>query len=243
MNLITIRKLFRDMSGRYDLVNDDLSNNDELNGGADVFINEGSRWLDRRTIIERSWITHPQWVTQGTWVVQFPTARSVQQVRVDDVQVARVSLAELMTTINQRRGELSEGIPVSYALVATKPLATPVNVSDYQEFFSTLELTPDTLEEANTVIFSSMVPTVGAMVTVVAKFYQRALVQDDDVNHWSRTHPVLLVNSAVRQSHIASGNKALLDIINQEIDKDLAAMSADRVEDDTWGAVQMRSNY
>lgn len=43
MNLREIRKLFLDMSGRYDLVNEDLSDN-----GANYYINEGSKWLDSK---------------------------------------------------------------------------------------------------------------------------------------------------------------------------------------------------
>lgn len=43
MNLIEIRELFRNTSGRYDLVNDDFSDN-----GADLFINDAIKWLDSK---------------------------------------------------------------------------------------------------------------------------------------------------------------------------------------------------
>jgi len=43
MNLLEIRKQFRTTSGRYDLVNDDYSDN-----GANHFINEGVKWLDSK---------------------------------------------------------------------------------------------------------------------------------------------------------------------------------------------------
>ena len=44
MNLIEIRTMFRDISGRYDLVNTDLSDN-----GADIYIQQGQKSLERRT--------------------------------------------------------------------------------------------------------------------------------------------------------------------------------------------------
>jgi|WetSurMetagenome_2_1015567.scaffolds.fasta_scaffold483570_1 hypothetical protein len=44
MNLLQIREQFRNISGRYDLVNDNLTDN-----GANLFINEGSTWLDSKS--------------------------------------------------------------------------------------------------------------------------------------------------------------------------------------------------
>jgi hypothetical protein len=43
MNLLQIRTKFRSVSGRYDLVNDNFSDN-----GANFFIEEGRKWLDSK---------------------------------------------------------------------------------------------------------------------------------------------------------------------------------------------------
>ena len=43
MNLLEIRTKFRSISGRYDLVNSDYSDN-----GANFFIEEGRKWLDSK---------------------------------------------------------------------------------------------------------------------------------------------------------------------------------------------------
>ena len=50
MNLLQIRQKFRDLSGRFDLVNEDGSDN-----GADFFINEGRKYLDRLEETQKSW--------------------------------------------------------------------------------------------------------------------------------------------------------------------------------------------
>lgn len=41
MNLVDIRKMFREVSGRYDLVNVDFTDN-----GANFYLNEACKWLD-----------------------------------------------------------------------------------------------------------------------------------------------------------------------------------------------------
>ena len=50
MNLLQIRTKFRDISGRFDLVNSDYSDN-----GADFYINEGRKFLDRLGEVQKSW--------------------------------------------------------------------------------------------------------------------------------------------------------------------------------------------
>ena len=247
MNLVEIRKLFRDSSGRFDLVHDDLSNATEVGGGADVFINEAVQWLDRRTNINRAWGTHAQWVPQGTWVVQFPMARALRQIQVNRQGVCIVPALDMMAYLNQVKGNLSQGLPTMCAVLATGNLALgdddPIPPHLYKEFFKTLQIISDAPEELNTVMFNATAPSEGLMVSFSGMFYQLPLIEDEDVNYWSRHHSMLLVNAAIRQVYVTSGNKALLDIINGEIDKDLAAISMDRIEEDFFGSVQMRSNF
>jgi len=248
MNLIETRKIFRDTSGRYDLVNDDLSNCTEHGGGADFYINEAVQWLDRGININRSWGTHPIWVPQGTWVIQFPTARVVRQVRVDNARVCIISPLEIMGEINRLQGALASAMPSACCVMATAEIkpdddAAPIPPEAYREVFRAMQIMSDTKEEVNTVVFNSRIPHDGAMVALNGMFYQMALIEDEDTNFWSLNHPGLLVNAAIRQTYVSSGNKALLDIINAEIEKDMALISKDRTQEAAYGAIQMRSNH
>jgi len=243
MNLIEIRELFKTASGRYDLVNDDLSDN-----GGDKYINEAVRWLDRRTNINRSWGTHPKLIASGTWITQFPTARAVRAVRIDNFGVCIVPPIEIMAEINTLEGKLPEALPSKCAVMATgrleQPPGDPFPPSAYKSVFQAMEILSDTPEEVDTLIFNTVIPKgVPRMVSIIGMFYQRPLVEDNDTNYWSRNHHMLLVNAAVRQTYVTSGNKALLDIINAEIEKDIAVISMDRIEEDIYGASQMRSNF
>jgi hypothetical protein len=75
MDLLHVRQKFRDLSGRYDLVNADGSDN-----GANFFINEACRQLDRSIETQKSYGTYMEILAIGTWNVQFNRCRAVQEV-------------------------------------------------------------------------------------------------------------------------------------------------------------------
>jgi hypothetical protein len=61
-------------------------------------------------------------------------------------------------------------------------------------------------------------------------FYSILLTADDDENYWSTVHPLLLIQAAIRQTHIVSGNKPLLEILNKGISDDLGLIDKDLTE-------------
>ena len=243
MNLKEIRKLFRDMSGRNDLVNGDLSNN-----GADFYINEAIRWLDRRIDIARAGGTVNYFVPARNWVSQFPLARAIRQVLVNDEPLCMHTPGLLMREIHRVGGELMNAMPTMCAVLASRAdeqinSGYAITPTDYREFFKNLAVVSDTPDEVNTLILNTRVPEPGAMISILGLFYQTPLIDDNDTNYWSRSHPMILVNSAIRQTYVTSGNKAMLDIFNDAIDKDIMAFGLDRVEETIFGSGQMRSNF
>jgi len=60
MNLLQLRTKFRSLSGRFDLVNADFTDN-----GADFFINEGRKYLDRLDETQKSWASCFRFVEVG----------------------------------------------------------------------------------------------------------------------------------------------------------------------------------
>ena len=240
MNLLQIRELFREVSGRWELVNNDLSD-----AGADHYINEAIRWLDRRADVNRAWATIPLWVPQGSWVVQFPTARSIRNVRYEHLPVCIIKPVDMFGYLNRFEGRLPTAIPSACSILVTAQAeegTLPKTTENFKEFFSSIEISNAT-DEVNTVIFDAHVPNEDAMISLVGMFYQQPLIEDTDTNFWSRNHSMLLVNAAVRQVHVASGNKALLDILNEEMQADFTAFEFDRIEESLEGNSQMRSNF
>jgi len=151
-----------------------------------------------------------------------------------------------MGEINRLRGDLPTMPPTACAIVASAKIEQPeepIPPELYREFFSAMEILPDTQEEVNAVIFNRRIPQEGAMVSLTGMFYQLPLINDEDVNYWSRNHHMLLVNSAIRQTYVTSGNKAMLDVFSDAIEKDIVAFGLDRVEEAIFGRGQMRSNF
>ena len=66
MNLLQMRTKSRELSGRFDLVNSDFSDN-----GMDFFINEGRKFLDRLDETQKSWASCFRILTVGQFSVSF----------------------------------------------------------------------------------------------------------------------------------------------------------------------------
>lgn len=244
MNLLEVRQQFRDMSGRYDLVHDDFSDN-----GADRYINEAVRWLDRKIDTVRAHGTCQMLVPHRNWLLQFQAARAVKQVQVNGLPVCIVSPNVVMGEIHRLRGMLPLSWPTMCAVVATQNVhkineGFVIDSGNYLELFKELSLQPDSPEEVNTLIFSSRIPDKeGALIGIMGVFYQLPLVNDEDTNMWTRIHPMILINAAIRQTYVTSGNKAMLDIFNDSIENDIVTFGLDRVEEAIYGRGQMRSNF
>ena len=96
MNLLQIRTKFRELSGRFDLVNSDFSDN-----GADFFINEGRKFLDRLIKTQKSYASCFRFIEVGKFSAQFPYCRAIKEVWVMSTsarwQLKKVSLQNLIS--------------------------------------------------------------------------------------------------------------------------------------------------
>ena len=75
MNLLQIRQQLRAVSGRFDLINADDSDN-----GANFYINAGQKYLDRLTTTQKSYGICYRFCAVGAHSVQFPYCRAVKEV-------------------------------------------------------------------------------------------------------------------------------------------------------------------
>ena len=75
MNLLQLRTKFRSLSGRFDLVNEDFTDN-----GADFFINEGRKYLDSLYETQKSWASCFRFLEIGKFSVSFPYCRAIKEV-------------------------------------------------------------------------------------------------------------------------------------------------------------------
>ena len=121
MNLLQIRKKFLDLSGRYDLVNDDYSDN-----GANFFINEGRKFLDRMDETQKSWAVRFVTVPINTIYATFQYCRAIKGVwAVSAVegrwQLEKKSLQDLMEGYLQTLpASMTSGTPLYYSPCVTR---------------------------------------------------------------------------------------------------------------------------
>jgi len=229
MNLIDIRTQFRNISGRYDLVNDDFSDN-----GANFFINEGSKWLDRKVETTKSWGTYPVIKPLGTWYVRFPYARAVKEVWMTTVegrtQLTKVRLQDMManyfTTIP---AEWTNGTPLYYSPTITRlipEILTPAMIATLDDYIGIVSPISNVF---NTVIFSSPVDQ-ETLFEITGLFYSKALALDADENFWSQVHPLILIQAAILQTYIISGNRPMMKNYAENLGDQLKDLGMDLVE-------------
>ncbi len=229
MNLIQIREKFKQLSGRYDLVNDDNSDH-----GANFFINEASRWLDRTVETQKSWASYMRIVPIDSWYCRFPTARAIKEVWISTVdgkwQLEKKRIQDLVSEyLCSPPGSWVSGTPTYYSPAITRYIPenlTPAALATFATYINTL---PVLSQEYNAVIFSSKVDK-EALIEVIGLFYSMEMTDDNDENYWSSVHPMLLIQAAIRQTYVVAANSPMLKVVEANINEDLTRIGMDTVE-------------
>lgn len=229
MNLIQVREKFRELSGRYDLVDDDLSDN-----GADFYINEASKWLDRLAETTKSYGSFMIVINAGDWSVRFPFARAIKEVWMSTAegkwQLEKIRLQDLIAAyFTEPPAEWENGTPLYYSPALSRYIPEPVSSGDLTTFASYAGVMTNTNLEYDAIILACPIDQ-DALVEIQGLFYNRLLEADGDENYWSISHPMLLIEAAIRQTYKISGNAAMLKISNAAIASDLVEIDKDFVE-------------
>ena len=239
MNLLQIRTKFRELSGRHDLVNADFSDN-----GADFFINEGRKFLDRMHENQKSWGTFFKILEAGKFSVSFPYCRAIKEVYVASISEGRWQLdkMDLQDMINGYLTGLpssrTEGMPLYYSPCITRYIPEDATVEDIESFIGYVEIPAGNAYEYNAILLN--VPTdVQLTVIVNGLFYSHELVNDTDTNYWSSAHPMLLYMASMRQIEITNRNSQGVKDWEASIATDTQSIGMDLVEELIAGVDQM----
>ena len=229
MNLVQIRAKFRELSGRYDLVNDDFSDN-----GANFFINEASKWLDRTVETTKSWASFMSILDIGSWYVQFPHARAVKEVWIatdqGKVQLEKLRIQDMMASFfTKPPAQIQNGVPAYYSPVLTRHIPEDIDPLDLAEFATYVGIISVSGQDYNAVVLSAPVDR-STLIEVIGLFYSILLTEDTDENYWTAVHPMLLVQAAIRQTYVVGGNRPMLDIVDRGIDGELDRLGKDLTE-------------
>lgn len=230
MNLLQTRQKFRTLSGRFDLVNEDGTDN-----GADLFINGGSKFLDRLDETQKSWGNCYRPIETGFWSVSFPYCRAIKEVWVATTsarwQLKKKNLQDLiegyLTGLPSSR---TSGTPLYFAPGITRYIPENATADEFEAFIGWVEVPSGNAHEYNTVLLN--VPTSEKLTVIITGlFYSMELIEDTDENYWSAVHPLLLIHSAMRQVEVINRNTQGVNDWTKSIMTEIQQLGFDLVEE------------
>lgn len=184
MNLLDIRKLFIEHSGRYDLVVDVV---DYVDNGANFFIRTGQKVLDDLVDFSQTDAVTNLLLEAGSEQLLIPGARSINQIWVSSDEsppkrLERMFMSDHVEFFAQHTGD---GVPIAYAIFPVREY--PKDEDPYAQPTS-----------AHTkAVFIGPVPDKDYTAHVVGRFYSFPLAEDTDANYWTVNYPHTLLQASL----------------------------------------------
>jgi len=207
MNLIQLRTKLIELSGRFDLV---VDLTDYADNGADFFIYEGQKHLDRLNETQKSWATSYRFIDVGRFSASFPYCRSIKEVWAASTtqrwQLEKKNLQDLITGyMLNLPSERTNGTPLYYSPAITRYIPENATADTFESFIGWVDVPAGNAHEYNTILIN--VPTDEKIVVEIkGLFYNRQLVADEDENYWSVSNPLLLIMAAQRMMEVVNRN-------------------------------------
>lgn len=231
MNLLEVRTLFRNLSGRHDLVTSTYSDS-----GADFFINEGRKFLDRLDETQKSWATCFKFLDIGYVSVQIPYCRAIKEVWAGSAtegrwQLEKKNLQDLITGyLTGLPSSRTGGTPEYYSPCITRYIPENAVPADIEAFSGFIDIPSGNAHEYNAILVN-VPPSEKLSIMVNGLFYSMELVDDLDTNYWSVTNPFLLYMSAMRSLEIANRNTQGVKDWEASIAVEMKQLGMDLVEE------------
>lgn len=238
MNLLQVRKSFRDLSGRHDLVNEDGANN-----GADFYINAGSRWLDMHSEMKRSYASAFRFIDVDHFSATFPFCRAIKEVwaatSTQRWQLTKMDLQDMIASyLTGLPSSRNPGTPLYYTPAIVRYVPEDAAVGDLEAFVGFVDVPAGPTYHYNAIIIN-VPPSEKIMVEIKGLFYSIELSDDDSENFWSAVHPNVLVKAALRELEVFEQNKTKVDAWEKSLGIDVDGINKDMVEEDIAEIDQM----
>ena len=238
MNLLQLRTKLRELSGRFDLVNDDFSDN-----GADFFIYEGQKFLDRLDETQKSWASCFRFVEVGGFAAQFPYCRAIKEVwamsTAERWQLEKVNLQDLIAGyLTGLPSSRSVGVPEYYSPGLTRYIPEDATADTFESYIGWVDIPVGNAHEYNSILIN--IPSSEKIVLdIKGLFYTIQLVNDTDENHWSVNHPLLLIMATQRQMEVVNRNTQGVNDWSNAIATESKQLGMDLVEELVAGVSQI----
>jgi hypothetical protein len=240
MDLLAFRELFRKLSGQFSLVDgEDFSDN-----GADIYINEGSKHLDRRTTTQKSFASCFRFVPVDHISATFPYCRATKEVWIHTSnarwQLEKKPLADLIAQyLTGLPSSRDSGQPNYYTPTITRYVPHDIDAGDFEAWAGFVDIPAAPDSDYNSILLSCPVDEVMS-VEIKGLFYSPYLSEDTDSNYWTDVHPLLLVASAMRQIEIINRNTQGVNDWDRAIATQATDINMDFIEEVISEINQMR---
>ncbi len=229
MNLLQIRTQFRTLSGRFDLVSDLFANT-----GADFFINEGRKFLDRLDETQKSWASRYKLLNVGSFSVSVEQCRAIKEVWIATTegrwQLEKKSIQDLISGyLTGLPSSRTNGTPLYYSPCISRHIPEDAIVTDLGAFIGFVETPAGNAYDYNTILINVPVDQ-QSMIDVRGLYYSMELVEDTDKNYWSEVHPGLLMKAALREIEVFNRNTQGVKDWEYAIGTEMKQLGMDLVE-------------
>lgn len=225
MTLSEFRKLFVDLSGRFDLVKDTEKYEDQ---GANFFIQSGQRMLDSMFTHSKSYGFISVDLKKGQSIYPAPNLLSIEGVTVTSDDLGEVTLDHIDESEVIRDTDADQGTPLRYAVVSEikSPLKDNPTETVWENLFVELVPVPD----------ESMTGRIYGKVSNLLK-------NDSDKSFWTVRYPEILIKAAQYQIEVFHRNTQGANDFLTAIVRDLRNLEGDLIESQMGSLNQMRDSF
>jgi hypothetical protein len=245
-----LRRKFVEMSGRYDLVNANWTDN-----GADFFINAGQKHLDRMLDLGKSKARLTKSLTAGTVLVTTTGLRAIKEVWVSNssgmYELFPQSIANLRAYYAGKFSEATAGAPEYYAPAVLRPFPDTTVAADIAGFYDIEDLILHVAIAGtghwtyNGIVV--MPPADGTYtLSLWGLFYSPTLLATLSGSTWTQTksfwteeHPETLLMAALYKLEVFYRNTEGAKDWSGAMKEDMLGMDHDFVEEDLNGPSQI----
>ena len=240
MSLLEVRKKFRDLSGRFELVNKDGSSN-----GADFYINAGQRYLNRKGTTQKSYASSFKFIQIDNYAASFPFCRAIKEVWAATTtakwQLEKKDLADMIagyfTTLPS---DIDSGTAAYYspAVTRTSPETYKTDLASFEAYIGYVDIMSAEHFAYNTILIAP--PTEEKLlIEVKGLFYDDQLTSDTDKSIWTEVHPDILVMAAIRMLEVYNRNTQGVNDWDSAIRESMHGIELDLVEEEIAEVTQI----
>jgi len=237
MSLLTVRNMFVEMTGRNDLVASGISL------GADKFINEGQRTLDRMLEMGKAGARYFVDLDLSQILVPLPNCRAVKKVFIgtstERTELDKVGMTQLREDYADETSTITAGLPIYYCPIWARPYPGIVTATNYNQAWLLNDIIEAGHDSFNAILIMPPPDVDTYTLEVWGLFYSDELINDEDTSFWTEEHSLLLCKAAAYQLETTYRNTEGAKDMMAAVEYDMLGIMKDHVEEEIAEIDQM----